>query len=163
MNPVRSNEGLGLVVKTVTRWLKAFIMLFGLVLVLYGHHIPGRGFAGGVVIACAFILVTLAYGQRFGLKVLNARTALFLGSIGGLIFLGTALGGMLWGPGFCADFLKNAQGQHPRLLPSGVIGVYDIGVGLLVSMLLYLLFTMLSALHIAAKSGHRRMIRRGRN
>ena len=44
-------HGMSLVVKTVTGWLKAFILLFGIYIVLYGHLTPGGGFAGGVVVA----------------------------------------------------------------------------------------------------------------
>ena len=39
------DEGLdmGVTVKTVTRWLKGPILLFGIYLVLYGHITPGGG------------------------------------------------------------------------------------------------------------------------
>ncbi len=60
-------EGMSLIVKTVNRWLKGFILLFGIYLVLYGHLTPGGGFPGGVVIACAFMLITLAVCQRIGM------------------------------------------------------------------------------------------------
>ena len=59
MTPDRRPEGMGIIVKTVARWLKGFILLYGIYLVLYGHLTPGGGFAGGVVIACAFILLTM--------------------------------------------------------------------------------------------------------
>ena len=55
--------GMGVTVKTVTRWLKGPILLFGIYLIMYGHITPGGGFGGGVVIASAFILITLAAGE----------------------------------------------------------------------------------------------------
>ena len=63
--------GMSLIVKTVTRWLKAFLLLFGIYLVLYGHLSPGGGFSGGVVVASAFILLVLANGQRNASKTLK--------------------------------------------------------------------------------------------
>ncbi len=51
------SPGMSMIVKTVTRWLKGPILLFGIYIVLYGHITPGGGFGGGVIIASAFILV----------------------------------------------------------------------------------------------------------
>jgi len=63
--------GMSVIVKTVTRWLKGPILLFGIYLVLYGHITPGGGFGGGIVIASAFILITLAMGQVSGLQIFS--------------------------------------------------------------------------------------------
>lgn len=38
--------GMGVTVKTVTRWLKGPILLFGIYLIMYGHITPGGGFGG---------------------------------------------------------------------------------------------------------------------
>ena len=62
---------MGMTVKTVTRWLKGPILLFGIYLVMYGHITPGGGFGGGVVIASAFILITLASGERAALHLFS--------------------------------------------------------------------------------------------
>ena len=58
-------KGMSLIVKSVTRLVTAFIVIFGVYLVLYGHLTPGGGFPGGVVLACALILVTLSFGRAF--------------------------------------------------------------------------------------------------
>ena len=42
-----TGTGMSMIVKTVTRWLKGPIMLFGIYLVAYGHITPGGGFGGG--------------------------------------------------------------------------------------------------------------------
>ena len=62
----KPRPGMSMIVRTVTRWLKGPILLFGIYIVLYGHITPGGGFGGGVIIACAFILVMLALGGRVG-------------------------------------------------------------------------------------------------
>ena len=54
-------KGMTLIVKTVTRWVKVFIFLFGVYIVITGHLGPGGGFAGGLIIACSYILLTLAF------------------------------------------------------------------------------------------------------
>ena len=61
---IQRQPGMSMIVRTVTRWLKGPILLFGIYIVLYGHITPGGGFGGGVIIACSFILITLALGEK---------------------------------------------------------------------------------------------------
>ena len=68
MSALPPEPGLGVIVGTVARWLKGLVLLYGIYLVAYGHVSPGGGFAGGVVIACGFVLLTLAGGGRVGLE-----------------------------------------------------------------------------------------------
>ena len=44
MTPPNNNHGMSLIVQTVCRGIKAFLLLFGLYVVLYGHLTPGGGF-----------------------------------------------------------------------------------------------------------------------
>src|SRR5210317_1220274 len=81
------DAGMSMIVRTVTRWLKGPILLFGIYIVLYGHITPGGGFGGGVIIACAFILIMLATGERNGQGVFSKSAASKLDSLGLLIFL----------------------------------------------------------------------------
>lgn len=50
------------VVRTVTRKLFPFILLFGAYLISYGHLSPGGGFQGGVVVGTALVLLALSQG-----------------------------------------------------------------------------------------------------
>ena len=79
--------GMTLIVKTITDFVAAFIVVFGAYIVLYGHLTPGGGFAGGVIIACAFILVLLAHGKEKAFARLPERVAHILDSGGALAFL----------------------------------------------------------------------------
>ena len=155
------NEGMSLVVKAVTRWLKGFILLFGIYIVLYGHLTPGGGFAGGVIAACAFILLTLSNGQRVGLKTVSKTVASEMDSVGALMFLGVALAGFRIG----GYFFKNCptpEGSWFRLVSAGLIPISNIGIGLKVGMSLFVVFTILSAVHVAVKGDRRRLVQRGR-
>ena len=79
------------IVKVVTRWLLGGVFVFGLAVALFGHLSPGGGFAGGVVLACGFVLATLAFGaaeppaSRFG------RLSSSLDATGALAFLAIAI------------------------------------------------------------------------
>ena len=161
MNGERPQQGMSLIVKAVTGWLKGFILLYGIYIVLYGHVTPGGGFSGGVIVACSFILLTLAQGQRKGLKVVSKNVTSELDSVGALIFLGVALLGLLTAGAFFKNFVQTAEAAHFKLLSSGVIPICNIGIGLKVGMSLYLVFTILSALHVAVTGKERKIIRRG--
>ena len=160
----RNHEpGMSPVVKTVTEFLKGFIFLFGIYVVLYGHLTPGGGFAGGVVIACAFVLLTLAEGQDAAMRTLPKSVASEMDSVGALIFLGMALAGLLACNGgvFFRNFIETTEPVQFKLLSGGIILVCNIGIGLKVGASLFLVFAMLSALHVSISNGERRMKRRG--
>ncbi len=53
-----SKSGMSLIVKTVTGLVVCFIMLFGIYIILHGHLSPGGGFAGGVMVALSFVLLS---------------------------------------------------------------------------------------------------------
>ncbi|MBN1270145.1 MAG: MnhB domain-containing protein [Kiritimatiellae bacterium] len=157
------NEGMSVIVKTVTRWLKGFIFLYGLYIVAYGHLTPGGGFAGGVIVACAFILIELAEGQRGVDRVLDRRAAAELDSVGALIFLGAAAAGMVLAGVFFKNFVVTPDEAHFTLFSAGIIPACNIGIGLKVGASLFLVFAMLSALHVAVRQdGRRKMVRRKR-
>ena len=61
-------EGMTFIVKSITRLLVAIIFLFGIYITVYGHLTPGGGFAGGIMLACGLILITLAFGKNTALK-----------------------------------------------------------------------------------------------
>jgi multicomponent Na+:H+ antiporter subunit B len=142
--------GMSMIVKTVTRWLKGFILLFGIYIVLYGHITPGGGFGGGVIIACAFILVTLATGERVSMTIFSRSAASRLDSVGLLIFLILGWLGTWWASGyFYGNLMETPEQARFTLLSGGSMPMMNIGLGLKVASALFLVFTVLTALHIS--------------
>ncbi len=163
MSSENKHQGMSMIVKTVARWLKGFILLYGIYIVLFGHLTPGGGFAGGVIIACAFILITLAEGQKSALRHMSKDVASELDSVGALIFLGLAVGGLFAGGIFFRNFIATAEEDLFSLTSAGIIPLCNIGIGLKVGASLFMVFAMVSALHVAVKSdGKRQIMRRGR-
>lgn len=149
-----AHEGMSVVVQTVARWLKGFILLYGINMVLYGHITPGGGFAGGVVIASAFILLMLAQGERRGLSFFSKGAASALDSAGVLAFLALAVAGMLWAGGvFFENFIATKAQARFTLFSGGVIPLSNIALGLKVASSLFLVFTVLAALRIGDEEG----------
>jgi multicomponent Na+:H+ antiporter subunit B len=136
-------------VKTVTRWLKGPILLFGIYMVLYGHITPGGGFGGGVVIASAFILVTLASGERMGLSIFSKAASSRLDSVGLLIFLALGWAGSWWVGGyFFENFITTPESAQFSVLSGGMIPMANIALGLKVTSALFLVFTVLTGFQI---------------
>ncbi|MCK5455269.1 MAG: hypothetical protein KAJ16_12955, partial [Calditrichia bacterium] len=80
-------EGMTFIVKTITGLLIAVIFSFGIYITVYGHLTPGGGFAGGIMLACGLILVTLAFGKNLALSKLSDFWASLLDNLGAIAFL----------------------------------------------------------------------------
>ncbi len=144
--------GMGMTVKTVTRWLKGPILLFGIYLVLYGHIPPGGGFGGGVVIASAFILIILASGEYEGLHLFSKAAASRLDSVGLLVFLALGWLGTWWAGGyFFSNVIATSEDAQFTLLSGGIMPIANLALGLKVSSALFLVFTILTAFRIAER------------
>jgi len=139
--------GMTPIVKTITGWVKGLILLFGIYIVLYGHLTPGGGFAGGVIIALAFVLLTLAYGKQEALDRLRLGVASELDSVGALMFLVVAILGIWsgWGGKFFTNFIaKTSPGKPFHLFSAGVIPICNIAIALKVGSSLFLVFIILT-------------------
>jgi multisubunit Na+/H+ antiporter MnhB subunit len=140
---------MSITVKTVARWLKGPILLFGIYMVLYGHITPGGGFGGGVVIALAFILITLVSGERTGLRTFSKGAASRLDSVGLLIFLALGWLGTWWAGGyFFGNFITTPEAAQFTLLSGGIMPLANLALGLKVASALFLVFTILTAFQI---------------
>jgi len=145
-----NGAGMSMIVRTVTRWLKGPILLFGIYIVLYGHITPGGGFGGGVIIACAFILITLALGEKNGLDIFSKGLASKLDSGGLLIFLVVGWLGTWWASGhFFKNFMATPEQSYFTLLSAGTMPILNVALGLKVASALFLVFTVLTAIRIA--------------
>lgn len=126
--------GTSLIVRTITRKLFPFILLFGGYLISYGHLSPGGGFQGGVVVGSALVLLGLSQGvhetrQRFSTHRLNRTEHLALTTF--LILCIVA-----WSRGY--SFLK---ALFPEAIPSaGPILCFNLAIGAKVGAAITLIF-----------------------
>ena len=145
-------KGMTIIVKTITDFVAAFIVVFGAYIVLYGHLTPGGGFAGGVIIACAFILLMLAHGRDVAFARLPEKAGHILDSSGALAFLLIGWVGVTGGFFFLNVF---GRGDMFRLLSSGMILPLNIAIAFKVGSSLFLVF---AALAIFRRRSFRAMI-----
>jgi multicomponent Na+:H+ antiporter subunit B len=144
-------RGMSPIVKTVSNWVKGFILVFGIYIVLYGHLTPGGGFGGGVIIAMVFVLLTLCCSSRESLRRMPLGVTSELDSVGALMFLVIALLGVASGLGgtFFNNYIAKVNPGEPyRLLSAGTIVLSNIAIALKVASSLFLVFILLVMLRV---------------
>jgi len=112
-----------LIVRTSTRYLFPFIVMFGTYIFIHGHLTPGGGFPGGVIIAAGILLMYLAY-KDFGI---NHTKFKITESFAGLTFIIIGLIGLAIYGSFLANFLP--RGSPRELFSAGIIPVIYIAIG----------------------------------
>ena len=143
---MKSSNGMSLIIKTVTRISVWLILLYGIYLILHGHLTPGGGFAGGVIIALAFLNVLLAYGKKFTHEWINIDHLknYEAGSI--ILFLLLGILGIGLGGAFLTNFIT--KGELFSLISAGTIPIFNILIGVKVGMSLFLVLWVLAELKI---------------
>ncbi|MBN1425356.1 hypothetical protein JXA88_12450 [Candidatus Fermentibacteria bacterium] len=151
----RGGSGMTIIVKSTTRIVTAFIMLFGTTIVLYGHVTPGGGFAGGVIIAAAFALIVLAFGKTLAGRFVTGTTASVWDSAAATAFLFVGVLGYLGGC-FFWNFLRPPQsGRFTlfKLYSAGSILLSNTAIGMKVGMGLLGVFLALSVFRPRREEG----------
>ncbi len=136
-------KGMSVIVKTIARLITGLIFLYGIYIVLHGHLTPGGGFAGGVIISGALVLLVLAEGSAEALSELRKNAATLGESIGILIFLILGVTGIFFGHFFLNFLIK---GEPMQLFSAGVIPLCNIGIGIEVASALFAVFITLAIL-----------------
>jgi multisubunit Na+/H+ antiporter MnhB subunit len=58
-------KGMTIIVRTVARWVRVPIFLFGIYIIAFGDVSPGGGFAGGAILASVYVLILLFDSDGF--------------------------------------------------------------------------------------------------
>ena len=122
-------KGMTIIVKKITQIICPIIFMFGLYIIVHGHLTPGGGFAGGVIMAGAFILQILANGNILSGLRKEEHNLEFMESAAILGFLIIAGLGLLISGSFVffANFLN--KGELGNLISAGFIPIENIVVG----------------------------------
>jgi multicomponent Na+:H+ antiporter subunit B len=129
------------IIRTVARILIPFIQLYALYVIMHGHHSPGGGFQGGVILGASFILYLLTHGlEETKIRMSEIKAGLF-SSFGLLIYSGIGLLCLILGSNYLdygklSTILKVMPAQARSL---GILGV-EIGVGIAVMAVMFSIF-----------------------
>jgi len=136
-----------LVIKTTCRLVIPSIQIFALYVIAHGHHSPGGGFQGGVILGASIILLAISNDLRSTLRRMSEKVSAIMAATGVLIYAGTGFLCLLLGAAFL-DY----KALEP-ILRSGVIMAHshgilivEIGVGLAVmAVMIWLYYNISSA------------------
>lgn len=134
-----------IIIKTVARILAPFIQLYALYVIMHGHHSPGGGFQGGVILGASMLLLLITHGPEETKRRMSEKWVAGLSSLGLLIYSGIGLLCIILAGNFL-DYgrlagLLNVDTAEARSL--GILGV-EIGVGLAVMSVMFSIFLNIS-------------------
>ncbi len=145
-------RGMTSIVQTVAGLVGGMLFLYGCYITLHGHLTPGGGFAGGVIVAASFILMSLAFGSVEDSERSSYRFSSFFESLGGLAFLAIGLVGYFAGHVFFTNVWAGV-GRPLHLVSGGIIPLANIAIGFKVGAGLWAVFLALGASQYVMKEG----------
>jgi multicomponent Na+:H+ antiporter subunit B len=135
-----------LIVKAVCRILAPFVQLFGLYVIAHGHHSPGGGFQGGVILGASVILIAISHDMRTAIGRVSEKTIHILMALGVLIYAGIGALCMLLGRNFLdyASLSRILFTNEIEARSLGILGV-EVGVGITVMAVMISIYNNLSS------------------
>ena len=132
------------VLRQVSLVLAPFIVVFGLYVITHGEVGPGGGFQGGVIIAAAYILYALVFGQAQAREVVSRRLTDTGAAVGVALYAGVGVIPLLRGGEFLAyDWLDPsfAGVGHSGGAQAWGMTLVELGVGLTVASVMVTIFS----------------------
>lgn len=135
-------KGLTPIVKKVAQLMSGIIFIYGIYIVVHGHLTPGGAFAGGILLAGAFILLILAFGSEI-ISLRKEETGSSLSeSVAILLTLIMAVLGLFFGSKvFFNNYLP--AGNLGDLFSAGAIPIYNSLIGIEVAAAIVTIFLAL--------------------
>ena len=117
----------GLILPTATTYLMPVLLLLSIFLLLRGHNEPGGGFAGGLVAAAAFVLLSVASGVSVARRALQVDPRSLIGVGLVLMIVSGFVGPLFYGePYLTSHWWKFPVGDYEVALGTPLL--FDIGV-----------------------------------
>ena len=130
-----------IIIRAVARVLIPFIQVYALYVIMHGHHSPGGGFQGGVILGASFILYLITHGLEEAKERMSELKAGLLSTFGILLYSGIGLLCLIKGSNYLdygglSTILKVIPAQARSL---GILGI-EIGVGIAVMGVMFSVF-----------------------
>lgn len=118
-----------LILQTATRLLLPLLVLYSMFVLFEGHHRPGGGFIGGLLLAAAIGLCALAFDVPTARRILPLSPVRLIG-VGLLTAAGSGTASLVYGEAFLTG--------HWLLLDAPAWGALDLGTPFLFDFGVYL-------------------------
>ena len=136
-----------LIIKTTCRIVVPFVQIFALYVIAHGHHSPGGGFQGGVILGASIILFAISTDLRTSIDRMSERLGAFFSATGVFIYAGAGALCLILGASFL-DYsaLAPILNVDSVMARSHGILIVEIGVGLAVmAVMIWLYYNVSSA------------------
>lgn len=135
-----------LIIATTVKLTIPIIVLFAFYVLIHGHHSPGGGFQGGVILGATLILHSLAFGLQETMKFWTEVRLRFYSYLGVIIFFAVGVSCLFLG----YNFLEYAAFSEifPVSIPwarSLSILVVELGIALTVMAVMFSIYADLSS------------------
>lgn len=144
-------RGMSLIVQVIAGLMAGMLLLYGGYIIVHGHLTPGGGFAGGVLVVAALILVSLAFGSVEQIERRRYIMSSVFEGFGGLLFLGLAFAGYFFADAFFRNNGVFFLGKPLELISGGLIPLSNIAIGIKVGAGLFAIFLALGASRFVMK------------
>lgn len=135
-----------LIVMNVCRLLIPFIQLFALYVIAHGHHSPGGGFQGGVILGASVILMALSCDLRTAMLRMQETATGLMSAMGVFIYAGVGALALAMGGNFL-DYAALAPLLRVDPVAARSLGIFfvEVGVGLAVMATMVLIYKNLAS------------------
>lgn len=139
------DEGSDIIVRSTCHLMVPLIQLFALYVVAHGHHSPGGGFQGGVMLGASYILLALACGLPVAKRHMGERKAIVLAATGIIIYAGWGIACLFFGGNFL-DYasLDPVLPGDKEMARSHSMLVVEIGVAFTVTAIMFAIYSNLA-------------------
>tara|TARA_Y100000588_G_scaffold57563_1_gene55464 strand:+ start:4409 stop:5161 length:753 start_codon:yes stop_codon:yes gene_type:complete len=141
----RNDEGSGLLARVTCSLILPFIQIFALYVVAHGHHSPGGGFQGGVMLGASYILLALAFGLSKAKGYFSERRTMIFAAVGIFIYAGWGVLCLLFGKEFLNySVLDSLLPGDAEMARSHSMLIVEIGVAFTVTAIMFSMYSNLS-------------------
>ncbi|MFP3984031.1 MAG: DUF4040 domain-containing protein [Desulfurivibrionaceae bacterium] len=133
------------IIRVVTRIIVPFIQIFALYVVAHGHHSPGGGFQGGVLLGSTYVLLAISYDMRMVMDRISEKRNLLLANAGLVIYVGIGTLCLALGANFLDYSIihKLFPNTDPAMVRSHAILGVEIGVAITVMAIIIAIYNNL--------------------
>ena len=131
-----------IILTTSVRYLKPFILLYGVYVLMHGEYSPGGGFQAGGLLGIVVVLDRLVQARNAVLFV-SGSVAVILAGIGTFIFAFVGIATMLFDGNFLEYSFLPFSVSEPQRHALGILGI-ELGVAVCVMATIIVIFDALT-------------------
>src|SRR5699024_6450483 len=117
------------ILQAITKIVVFIILTLAVYLFFSGHHTPGGGFVGGLVLASAFVLLCLAYDVETVQKGIPFDFK-YVAALGALIMLIVGLGSIVFDVPFLSQSFTSMESSLCGKIEISTVTLFEAGVAL---------------------------------